>query len=932
MKQLKAWKQSGFLRKLILTILLLGTLFYIYEQRSNFLIAKTYFSGQKVEYVDADSIKSVRRTILKNHESYTDYEHYAAKAHSQSMMELENNSRVEQSFTAAEPYVEQINLFIYSPQGYESSGTIRVSLEDADGNVLGSTELEISKVSNAAITKFSFTGKTESLNSNETATSIRASSSDYKYGIPVRQGQVYTVVIETENLENADDLALYIMDEQFSDEYETVVDGETQTGVHLFAGIVYRQFSWPIFLVFVAGIMLAVFIVWIPWDALSRRTNRRLEKHGRRLRVSYNTIVLWILFLLTPFYNFLLLMKISNMYVKQVISLFFSFSGLLNLMLIGVLWWLCYVILNRKRWAAVAITTICTIFGFVNFALLQFRDSPLLATDIANVGTAMQVTKTYQLEITKSALWAIMMYVIWICAILSLREGKGPRLPRRIAHLLIGVLWTAGAWNVMFNSSVIEDHNIRISSFKPRWNYKKNGYMLSFWVSVGMAYVEKPDGYSASKVEEITAEYTSDEAVQVEGATTDSPNILVIMNESYSDLAANGSFETNQPYMPFFYSLTENTIRGTAHSSVLGGTTADSEFEFLTGFSMMYLPFHSVPYTNLIKDSLPNLTYQLKAVGYTGNIAFHPGMANSYNRNNVYPLLGFDEHISVETMEDPEYIRAYVSDESDYAEVMRQYEAHLESDESDQPFYMFNVTIQNHGSYTLDNGVVDAGISITDDTLQYSQATNYLNLIKKSDEALEELVNYFSNVDEPTIIVLYGDHQPNVESGFYTALRQLNDETGLSGLIKSERKYRIPFMIWANYDIEEQTDVEISLNYLAAYMKQSLGMPMTGFDKYLMNLYQTLPVITDIAVMDKDGNYYAADDETPYDDLLLEYQQIQYNGLIDTGNRLDAFFNLAEASSGTDAEDQSEAEEPGEEQTDAENVNESESGSETVSE
>ncbi len=873
-------------------MLLFLVLVYIYNQRDNFLIHAYYFDGSAQTYIDANRIKQERKTILEDPASYTDEEHFRAKAHPESKVMLRDGDIVSQYFLAAEGRIEQVSVYLYNPEGYTVTGTLHVSLLDENAEEVADTQLAISKVANAFPTIFSFTGKTEKLNANETATTAEVVKTDYTYGVPLKKGHYYELRVEVEGLSAEDELGIYVMDEAYADENEMQIAGQALPKTHMFVGITYRSFSVSVFLVFCLGILLAVIFVWIPWDALSNAVNRRLLKRSA-WRFDFQSIVLWLLFLLTPYYNFFILMKISGMYNKEALWLTLSFRGLLNLMIIGAMWWALYVIFNRKKAAILFVTTICTVFGFVNYALLQFRDSPLIATDIANVGTAMQVTSTYRLEITKAALWVIMLYAIWAATVLSLKERRHARFRGRILNLLIGVFWITFAWHVMFKSSVIQDHHIKISSFNPRWNYRKNGYMLSFWVSVGMSYVEKPAGYAPQKVKAITDEYVSDEAVKSDGVTEQSPNILVIMNESFSDLQANGTFATNQPYLPFFNSLTENTIKGTAHSSVYGGTTADSEFEFLTGFSMKYLPFHSVPYTNLIKSALPSLTYDLKDIGYAGNIAFHPGMENSYNRNNAYPLLGFDEHISVETMKDPQRLRAYVSDESDYAQVMQSYEEHLASKDAGQPFYMYNVTIQNHGSYSLDNGVVDAGISIEEDTLQDLQAINYLNLIKKSDEALEELIHYFEQVKEPTVIVLYGDHQPKMESTFFTALRSQNGETKLSNLEKSERKYRIPFMIWANFDIPEETGVEISLNYLASYMKQVLNMPMTGFDKYLLELFKTLPVITDIAVVDNEGNMFEADGKTPYDDLLLTYQQIQYNGFMDAENRIDEFFYLS---------------------------------------
>jgi hypothetical protein len=128
-------------------------------------------------------------------------------------------------------------------------------------------------------------------------------------------------------------------------------------------------------------------------------------------------------------------------------------------------------------------------------------------------------------------------------------------------------------------------------------------------------------------------------------------------------------------------------------------------------------------------------------------------------------------------------------------------------------------------------------------------------------------------------------------------------------------------MIWANYDIgadkkaaaetavaedaegtegakeaeEDEGDVVLSANYISPYLKQLLGMPMTGFDKYLLDLHKELPVINAICYEDAERNIYDPSEPSKFDERLNEYEQIQYNGLIDYKNRVDSFFNLKQS-------------------------------------
>ena len=173
-----------------------------------------------------------------------------------------------------------------------------------------------------------------------------------------------------------------------------------------------------------------------------------------------------------------------------------------------------------------------------------------------------------------------------------------------------------------------------------------------------------------------------------------------------------------------------------------------------------------------------------------------------------------------------------------------------------------------------------------------SQAEQYLSLVKKTDEAFQYLVEYFSEVEEPMIIVMFGDHQPAVTSRFYDSLfGKSSDELTAEELMK---KYQTPFIIWANYDIEETTIDKMSANYLSAYVLKEAGLKMTPYQKFLMKLYEKLPVISAMGAYDVSGYYYESAKETPYNDMVQEYQILQYNNLIDTDHTVDSFFYLKE--------------------------------------
>ena len=286
------------------------------------------------------------------------------------------------------------------------------------------------------------------------------------------------------------------------------------------------------------------------------------------------------------------------------------------------------------------------------------------------------------------------------------------------------------------------------------------------------------------------------------------------------------------------------------------------------------------------------MTYLMKEQGYGGNLALHPYLASGWNRIQVYDWMGFEEFYSQEDFVDPIMYRKYISDQSDFEKIVELYEEYAsEEDSKNQPFYLFNVTMQNHGGFDKVYDNFDHNIKIMDNH-STETANQYLSLVKKTDEAFEYLVNYFKNVDQPTILVMFGDHQPSLGSDFYDGLYGKS----AANLTQEElmKKYETPFIIWANYDIEESSIDAMSANYLGAYVMQEAGLKMSPYQKFLMKLYDKLPVLSAMGAIDSDGTYYESGLDSPYKDLVEEYQIFQYNNLIDTKKTVDSFFYLKE--------------------------------------
>ncbi|MCC8066799.1 MAG: LTA synthase family protein, partial [Clostridiales bacterium] len=378
--------------------------------------------------------------------------------------------------------------------------------------------------------------------------------------------------------------------------------------------------------------------------------------------------------------------------------------------------------------------------------------------------------------------------------------------------------------------------------------------------------------------------------------------------------------ETTESFIPFIDCLTENTIRGYVTVPVFATGTSNSEFEALTGDTITSLPLGSNIYQLYLKQELPSMVSTVNSLDYT-SVALHPYYANGWNRDKVYPLMGFSEFVTLEDIVDADILeeyestqnaneyrrnlieryypygagmllRRFISDSYDF-DLIEQIDR-----ETDDPLFLFNVTMQNHGSYNYSYTGFDECIEITNMEGDYDKTERYLSLIKATDDAVEQLVRYYENSTEPTIICMFGDHLPALETAFYeeiygSSMDDLNAE-------QEQVRYQTPFFIWANYDIEDAQVDHISSNYLSVLIEQAAGLPMTQYEKYLAALYQTLPVISTVGYVDSEGVYYPSSGSTPYDDLLYEYSCIEYNSLLDKTDRQNDLFYLDESAGSGD--------------------------------
>lgn len=531
--------------------------------------------------------------------------------------------------------------------------------------------------------------------------------------------------------------------------------------------------------------------------------------------------------------------------------------------------------------------------GTINYFVVSFRSSPMVPWDFFSIRTAASVVENYNIEMSWR-LYFVLMGFLWLAILGEKLSFSLEGLKKRMISLAVSAALLIGFVCYVQTGSCETVFGLDNILFTPNVLYRNNGFMVAYLANLQYLHIDRPDGYSVNAAKE-TADESEKQSQDTDVSDEDKPNILVIMNEAFSDLSVYGDFAVTEDYLPFWRLLSENTVRGNLYVSVKGGNTANTEFEFLTGNSMAFLPAGSIPYQQFLNDDMPSLAQQLGQMGYS-TAALHPYYSTGWNRDRVYEYLGFDRQYFRDTggFPDASLLRGWVNDQSAFDKLIELYE----EKEEDTPLFAFEVTMQNHGGYSkeyedLSNDIqfADAPESVrTIHKVQTEATEKYLTLIKKTDEAFQQLVEYFEDQDEKTIILMFGDHQPS-EYITNTVLRVLGQDTATRNdtTQKLALGYEVPFVLWANYDIDEKEVDSISVNYLGGLLMETAELEKTGYQKYLGRLQKKYPVITANFYQDADGTFNQWSNGKR-DEALNDYAILQYNNLVDNKNRLQDFF------------------------------------------
>ena len=646
------------------------------------------------------------------------------------------------------------------------------------------------------------------------------------------------------------------------------------------------DFTWWKPVLFAGVIAFMAFVIWrclkkwlSPEIIIKDGDGKEIKKRIRPWHLIIMAIVC-----IYCFFNMELVNNTERLFEMQFKYVLANIIGAMIMTLILLAWF------NSLKRATLTIVAFTTTMSLIFYFVYLCRGEPLQLIDIFSFTTAMEVTGAYELVYTRWVTVALVTALCLIAWILHWDERVVFKQLRNKILLRVGALGIMIAgYFVFFNTGWNSMLGITTDLWDPKDTYEEVGTNVGFFCVAKFMKNSPPDDYSVSRVEEIAENSVNDYKSFVKENplpdTTETPvNIICIMNEAWADYTVFDRFETNEEYMPFYKSLSENTIKGHTLVSISGGGTAKTEYEFLTGNSVRQYP-GMVPYVSYFTHDQYSLVSTLKAQGYSA-VGMHPNKGTNWNRVNAYRLLDFDEFYTIDDFgADAEKYRGMITDRENYKKIIEVVE---NKDNSSDPLFLFDVTMQDHGGYTTDN----FDISITVNGYDDDAWNRYLSLANESDKALQYLIEYFEDCDEPTMIVMFGDHFPSQDEGTEKYLS--GDTRDKLDIEEMEKYYQTPFFIWTNYDMESASDVQTSTNFLGTLMMEQTGLELTDYEDYQRMFMSKIQAYNHKGYLTADGEYVLwkdASDEA--NQMLSDYECLQYNNLVD-GKRLDWFFSIGE--------------------------------------
>lgn len=474
------------------------------------------------------------------------------------------------------------------------------------------------------------------------------------------------------------------------------------------------------------------------------------------------------------------------------------------------------LLVPKRNFVWLCITVVIVGLAVTNSILLCFRITPLAATDIALLTSVFEIMGIYL------TVWQIILLVLLVLVVIAGLIYLGIRMKKQVYHPLLAVCNAViSILTVVLMIHIGDARGWLQTEFANLPDaYADNGFVYCFTRSLFDRGISKPDTYDEDTVDNILEDMKKQTTNEVE----EKPNIIFIQLESFMDLKRMQGVTYSEEPTPVYSSLRKTCPGGFLKVPSVGAGTANTEFEILTGMTLDYFGAGEYPYKTVLQDeTCESMAYNLRELGYRTGV-LHNNTGSFYSRNKVFANLGFDYFVSSEYMENLSYNPiGWAKDKVLTGQIQHILKA------TSEPDLIYTITVQDHGKYPtelLENPHIKVSGFAPEDEGRQNAFTYYVNQCHETDAFLGSLIATLNAFEEPVVLVLYGDHLPNLD---------ITEEELASGNL-----FQTEYVIWSNKKMLEDYELSKKNENLYAYQLSAHVLKLFGMNNGLLTKFHQM--------------------------------------------------------------------------------------------
>lgn len=533
----------------------------------------------------------------------------------------------------------------------------------------------------------------------------------------------------------------------------------------------------------------------------------------------------------------------------------------------------------------------CFLLAIASHLKLAVNGVPLLFSDLAMIGQAAQIAGFLgpDAELGKST-WLALFLALGLLFLVFLWDRP-----------VVRVLWwqrlfTAGAMAVVLATvltlpamgTLLDD---REEGESQAMRNDRLGVLAGMYAAARHNTLVEPDEYNEDNMNRILLEI----GVNAQRVATPEvkPNVVVLLSESFFDPTRLPNVTYTSDPLPNYHALAREYPAGDFYTCAFSGGTGVAEMEIMTGVSTNLLQGEEIIVTISSPgayERIPSLVRAFAAQGYRSTYV-HSHTNDLYGRKEHLPAIGFEhvfyrEDFTTELRYNTHtYNGDYVSDDCWADELIAQFEAKEEG----QPIFLFGMSMENHMPFSAtkydDPSPVGFQSDLITEEADVGVFDSLLHGLYNADAALGKLIDYFSKVEEPTIVVFMGDHLPspnfNLEESDTLFSRLGCVPTAVTtDWTPEEMKTMLHtnYLVWNNYGAQFDVPEELSTTSVGSCLLDWAGLPKPLYYTWVDMVQKKMLLYRDRFFLDVEGNPYSEIPEA-YEAIMNRYRTIIYDTL-----------------------------------------------------